>query len=277
MAAVVKSMLSDIPNLEALSVSSFLAFLFLLVVNLKNGTVKEMKHFSVRDYGIIAGLGFIGLFLYSALYYYGLQQLTSQEACILNYLWPMMLVLFSCIILKEKLTLIKGAAMLSSFAGIVILSAGGGRVADGNTALGMISCITAAACYGLFSVLNKKADYNQSIFMMIGWLVVAVCSLVSGLMTETWVPVTGTRWLGILWLGVAADAVAYLWWALALKGTENTAKIANLAYLTPFLSLVVSAVFLKERMELRMLIALVFIMGGILLQNLFENRRKTEG
>ena len=38
--------------------------------------------------GIMAGLGFVGLFLYSALYYYGLMQLSSQEACIVNYLWP---------------------------------------------------------------------------------------------------------------------------------------------------------------------------------------------
>jgi drug/metabolite transporter (DMT)-like permease len=115
-AAIVKKMLYDIPNLEALSVSSFFAFLFLLIVNLKNGTVKEMRRYSVKDYAVMCGLGFIGLFVYSALYYYGLAQLTSQEACILNYLWPIMIVIFSCILLKEKFTIRKGAAMLCSFA-----------------------------------------------------------------------------------------------------------------------------------------------------------------
>ena len=53
-------------------------------------------------------------------------------------------------------------------------------------------------------------------------------------------------------------------------GSENTAKIANLAYLTPFLSLVVSAVFLDEKIQLRALIALFFIIGGIFLQNIFS-------
>ena len=53
----------------------------------------------------MAGLGFIGLFMYSALYYFGIEQLSSQEACILNYLWPIMIVLFACVILKEKLVL----------------------------------------------------------------------------------------------------------------------------------------------------------------------------
>ena len=274
MATVVKMMLFDIPNLEALSISSIFAFLFLLLMNIKTGTIKEMKNYSLKDYGIMSGLGFIGLFVYSALYYYGLAQLSSQEACIVNYLWPIMLVVFSCIILKEKLTFMKAFAMLCSFIGIVILSTGSGSDGAGNAMLGIGSCIIAAACYGLFSVLNKRADYNQNIAMMIIWLVVAVCAMVLGLMTENWVPIQGTQWIGMLWLGVVIDAVAYLLWALALKGSENTAKIANLAYLTPFLSLVVSAVVLEEPIELRAFIALVFIIGGILLQSLVENRRK---
>ncbi|MGN1021442.1 MAG: DMT family transporter [Aristaeellaceae bacterium] len=272
MAAMVKKLLYDIPNLEALSVSSVFAFLFLLLVNVRSGVIRTMSQYSARDYGVMAGLGFVGLFLYSALYYFGLAELTSQEACILNYLWPIMLVTCSCIILKEKLTWAKGLAMLCSFGGIIVLSLGSGSLPAGNTLLGVISCVTAAACYGLFSVLNKKADYNQNISMMVMWAVVAVCALVSGLLTESWVPIRGVQWLGILWLGVVIDAVAYLLWALALRGVENTAVIANLAYLTPFLSLVVSAVFLKERIQLRAFAALLLIIGGILLQNLYEYR-----
>lgn len=272
MAAVVKKMLYDIPSLEALSVSSFLAFLFLLLMNWKTGAIREMKRYSGKDYAVMGGLGFIGLFLYSALYYYGLAKLTSQEACILNYLWPIMLVVFSCLILKEKFTFTKGAAMLCSFGGIVILSLGGGS-SGGNALPGMIACVAAAACYGLFSVLNKKADYDQNISMMVVWLAAAVCSMVLGLLTETWVPIRGTQWFGMLWLGVVVNAVAYLLWALALNGAENSAKIANLAYLTPFLSLVVSAVFLGEKITLRALIALVFIIGGILVQSICENHR----
>lgn len=270
-AAVVKKILFDIPNLEALSVSSYFAFAFLMIINLKNGNITKMKRYSAKDYGIMCGLGFIGLFLYSALYYYGLSQLSSQEACILNYLWPMMLVIFSCIILKEKMTLMKAAAMICSFIGIIILSAGNSESSNGNIVVGMISCIVAAACYGIFSVLNKKMDYDQSISMMMNWLVVAVCAMISGMMTENWAMIRGMKWLGILWLGIVIDAIAYLLWALALKDAENTAKIANLAYVIPFLSLIFSAALLKETIEIRIFAALVFIIGGVLVQSLCEN------
>ena len=144
--AITKWLIFDIPNMEALSISSFFAFIFLLLMNTVNGTAGKWKHFSFREYMIMIGLGFIGLFLYSVLYYYGLSQLSSQEACILNYLWPMMLVIFSCPILKEKMSLIKIAAMGCSFMGILILSAGGTDHSYANAAPGMISCILSAAC-----------------------------------------------------------------------------------------------------------------------------------
>ncbi len=270
MASVVKTMLFDIPDLEALSISGFFAFAFLLLLNIKKGNIKKMTAYRAKDYGIMIALGFVGLFLYSALYYYGLANLSSQEACILNYLWPIMLVVFSCIILKEKMTVMKAFAMVCSFVGIVILSLGNGGLTEGNAIFGIISCVVAAACYGLFSVLNKRFDYDQNISMMVMWLVVGVCALIAGLLTEDWVMIKGSGWLGIIWLGVVVDAIAYLLWALALKGVKNTAKIANLAYLTPFISLIISVVFLKEKINLWALLALVFIIGGILLQNVCE-------
>lgn len=94
LATISKMLLNDIPNLETLAISGFLAFVFLLILNVKSGIIKEMSSYSVKDYLIMAGHGFLGLFLYSALYYYGLTQLTSQEACILNYLCPLCLCFF---------------------------------------------------------------------------------------------------------------------------------------------------------------------------------------
>ena len=270
--AVVKSLLSEIPNMQALCVGSFVAFLFLLAVNLKNGALREMKKYSLRQYGYMAVLGFTGMFLYSALYYFGLTQLTAQEACIINYLWPLMLVLFSCLLLKEKLTVMKITALICSFIGIIILSSGGAASAGGSRGAGVFCCIAAAAFYGLFSILNKKADFDQSISMMVFWLTTALCALLTGLLSESWTPMGSMQWAGMLWLGAVINGAAYLTWALALRDADNTASVANLAYLTPFLSVIISAIFLKEGFHPRALIALIFIVGGILLQSFFDRK-----
>ncbi len=270
LASVVKSVVTSIPNLEALAISSLIAFLTLFFLNLQSGRLKHLRDYSARRYLHMIGLGLIGMFLYSAFYYLGLSQLSSQEACILNYLWPIMLVLFSVLLLHEKLTVLKFLAMICSFVGVVVLSAGGGKVA-GNHLLGVISCVAAAALYGLFCVLNKKTGYDEMISMMVIWLATAAASAGSGLVPETWVPIVGKQWIGMLWNGVMVNAMAYLFWALALKNSSNTAATANLAYLTPLLSLFVSALLLHERITLHALLALCFILGGIVIQNL-KNR-----
>ena len=268
LATVAKMVLDDIPSFQVLAVSSALAFVFLLAVNIVSGSIKEIKRYRAKEYLMMTGLGFLGLFMYSALYYYGISVLSSQEACILNYLWPMMIVVFACVLLREKLTVRKVIAMLMSFAGIVVLSLGTGGADSGNKLFGFLACVTAAVCYGLFSVLNKKHTLDQGVTMMWSWLTVAVCSTAAGLIFEKWQPISGTQWAGVAWLGVAVNAVAYLLWAIALKGARDSAKIANLAYLVPFLSILLSAVVLKERITINAVIAIVLIIGGILLQSI---------
>lgn len=272
LATVVKLVLKDIPNFQALAISSAFAFVFLLILNIINGSIKEMKHYRIKDCLTMAGLGFLGLFMYSALYYYGIAGLGSQEACILNYLWPMMIVIFACIILKERITVKKIIAMLMSFAGIVVLTLGSGGVSSGNRLFGIIACVTAAVCYGLFSVLNKKHSLNQNVTMMWIWFTTALCSLVLSLIFENWQPIAGVQWLGIAWLGIVVNAVAYLLWAIALKGASDSAKIANLAYLVPFISIIISWLVLKEQITINAVFALVLIIGGILIQSISLKR-----
>lgn len=275
LAPFTKLLLSSMPNFQVLFICSLIAALFLFVVNVATGNIKKMRAYKATDYIKMAGLGVLGLFLYMALYNTGLANLTAQQACVANYLWPIMTVIFSCIILKEKMTVMKAVAMLCSFIGIVILTSGVDvSASQGGAVIGIISCLIAAACYGLFSVLNNKVDYDLKISMMIAWGAAAVLSLPLGLIFEEWVPVVGAQWLGYLWLGVIGDGLAYLTWAIALKGTKNTATIANLAYLTPFMSLSISAVLLKEGFDPRAIVALVFIIGGILVQSIVAARKR---
>lgn len=267
LAPAVKLNVTEIPTLEMLSITAGLAFLFLFLYNGLRGKLSLIKTMSLRTILKMAGLGFLGLFLYSALYYYGIDQLTSSEACILNYLWPMMIVIFSGLLLNEPMTVRKITSMLLSFLGIVILSMGGDH-GSGNTVLGILACILAAACYGLFSVLNKKEAMDQSLTMMVIWLTTALCAALCSLFGEPWVSVHGLSWLGLVWIGVFLNAVAYLLWALAINGTDSTASIANLAYLVPLLSMILSILFLHEPLRFRVILALLLIVGGILLQNM---------
>ena len=73
------------------------------------------------------------------------------------------------------------------------------------------------------------------------------------------------QWLGASWNGLAVMAIATITWALALE-KGGTLRISGLAYITPFLSLVWTGLFLKESISLWTPVGLCIIVLGIFLQ-----------
>ena len=273
MAPAVKLMQDSVPTTEVLFLAGVFSVVFLLGRLIANGKVKESRTFGAQNYKVVLGLGFLGFFVYEFLYYFGIAQLTASTACILNYLWPVMLVLFSCLILKEPFTTRKVLAMVASFLGVVVLSAGGNDQYGAHPVLGIVGCIVAAVSYGLFSVLNKREDLDQDLCMPIYWGVTMVSGLIAGFVEGGWTMPDLKTWLILAWLGVMANAVGYLIWAIALNDSKNSARIANFAFLVPVLSMLLSALILREQIHWNGIAALVLILGGILYQS-YE--KKTE-
>ncbi len=273
MAPAVKLMQDSVPTTEVLFLAGLFSVVFLLGRLIANGKVKEYRTFGAQNYKVVLGLGFLGFFVYEFLYYFGIAQLTASTACILNYLWPIMLVLFSCLILKEPFTTRKVLAMVASFLGVVVLSAGGNDQYGAHPVLGIVGCIVAAVSYGLFSVLNKREDLDQDLCMPIYWGVTMVSGLIAGFVEGGWTMPDLKTWLILAWLGVMANAVGYLIWAIALNDSKNSARIANFAFLVPVLSMLLSALILREQIHWNGIAALVLILGGILYQS-YE--KKTE-
>ncbi len=273
MAPAVKLMQDSVPTTEVLFLAGVFSVVFLLGRLIANGKVKEYRTFGAQNYKAVLGLGFLGFFVYEFLYYFGIAQLTASTACILNYLWPVMLVLFSCLILKEPFTTRKVLAMVASFLGVVVLSAGGNDQYGAHPVLGIVGCIVAAVSYGLFSVLNKREDLDQDLCMPIYWGVTMVSGLIAGFVEGGWTMPDLKTWLILAWLGVMANAVGYLIWAIALNDSKNSARIANFAFLVPVLSMLLSALILREQIHWNGIAALVLILGGILYQS-YE--KKTE-
>jgi drug/metabolite transporter (DMT)-like permease len=276
-ASAVKTLTAGLSSLCVLGYSSLAAALVLLLLLVLRRQTGLLKRYGPREYATLAALGFLGMFLYSALYYTGIDRLTSQEACILNYLWPVMIVLFSCLILKEPLTWRKGLAIGLSFSGVLVIAlfdliAGGGALTGDYPGMG--ACVLAAVCYGLFCVLNKKRGLDQTVGQIVFWGTTCLCAFALCAVRGELVLPAPAQWKGIAWLGVMVDGLPYLMWAVALNGAEDTARIANLAYLTPILSVLFSAVTLGESLSPAYLIALGLILAGILVQILGKDHRR---
>lgn len=247
--------------------SMLFAGTFLVLVNVFNGKIKLLKEYKLKDFLISVLIGLPGIFIYNSLYYLGADILPASQAFIVNYMWPIMSVVFACVILKEKMSFKKGVAIAVSFLGVGIVAGKDIASFNHNTLLGVGYCLLGAVSYGLFTVLNKKFHYDKSVSMMINCLVTLCLTTVINLINGGLFVPSLTEAIGFAWNGIFTVAVPCTTWALALDG-GNTAKISNLAYITPFLSLVWSWLILGDKgiINLNSIIGLCVIVAGIFIQ-----------
>ena len=263
---VSKLLLHSISTMQVLAVSSVFATLFLLMVNVFKGNFKQLKSYQPRDYLVLAGVGFLGMFLYRMLLFFGVARMLASQAMIVNYLWPIMAVLASCVILREKLTVRKAIAVVMSFLGVVIVTTGGNAAGlSGSDLTGTVLVAVAAVFYGLFVAINKRLQYDSFVSMMFYNAVAAICAILGTLFSGETLLLTLPQNLGLVWVGVCNTAIGFVAWDLAMK-TGDTAKVANLAYITPFLSLVVAYFLLGDPITIWSVGGLTVIVAGILLQ-----------
>lgn len=265
-ATVTKLLLGNLNSMQIMLISTFFAFIFLFFMNLIMGTLKELKNYKITDFIHIFLIGSLGIFLYHLLLYLGIDKLEASQAFIINYLWPIMAVLSACVLLKEKITIKKIFAIILSFIGVMIVTINGKLLnVDKNTFIGAIYCIFAAVSYGLFTVLNKKKNYNKYLSMMLYYFIALIISFVYAIINKEKVSMFFAEGIGMLWNGIFATAIPFTTWALALE-KGDTAKVSNLAYITPFLSLVWTYIILKEDLSIYSIVGLIIIVSGIFVQ-----------
>jgi drug/metabolite transporter (DMT)-like permease len=272
LATVSKILLGSLDAMLVLAFTCDVSAVLLFVYNLAKGNIKHNTIGSVKEVAVMCSLGFVGFFLYNMFYLMGIKLLPSQQAMIINYLWPAMIIVFSCIFLKEKMTAKKAVAIALSFAGIIIVAVNGNLELLMNSNLkGVCFCLLAAVSYGFYAAINKGQNYNKEIAMMFAFatagIIATVISVVQGNASQLNIHILP----GLLYDAVFVNAIGYTSWMIALE-YGNTAAISNLAYLTPFVSLVFARLVLQEQVSVYSFLGLMLIISGIVVQ--FTGNRK---
>ncbi|MDD5028360.1 MAG: DMT family transporter [Rhodoferax sp.] len=185
-------------------------------------------------------LGVYGLFFYHFLLFVALRDAPPVQANLLNYLWPLLIVVLAPVLLPGMTLrpLHIGAAILG-FAGaaIVILGGGGtiGAVAAVHWSWGYLAAVAAAFIWASYSLLTTRvAPFPTSAiggFALLSGLLSLLCHALMEPAT-----VLSTRdWLLIALIGLGPMGAAFFLWDKALK-TGDPRQIGILSYLTPLLS-----------------------------------------
>jgi drug/metabolite transporter (DMT)-like permease len=208
----------------------------------------------------IVGVG--GLFGYHALYFLALRLAPPAEAGLLNYLRPLLIVLFSSLLPGERLAPHHIIGAVLGLAGTVLLFAGNSSGFSPGQLPGLIAAFVAAFVWAAYSVMSRKLKSVPTDAVAGFCLATALlAAVVHGLVEVTVWPDTLSQWLAIAALGIGPVGAAFYAWDIGMK-RGDIRVLGAASYATPLLStaFLILAGFAKASASIA--IAAVLIAGG---------------
>lgn len=249
------------------------ASVVLVAVLLFTGRIREFKCLNAGDIGRLVAISFPS-YLYYFLYTLSLRLLPAVEASSLNYLFPILIVLFAVPMCGERLSFIKVFALLAGFAGtLVILTKGNPSSVRLTSIGGDITAVLGAVSFAVFSNLLKRNKVDMLLANTVFTLCSFVFSLASMLTFSHFTLPTLTSFSLSFWLGLSNIVLSYLVWNALLKKCSSSLS-ASISFMTPFSNIFFILLFLGESIFPSQLIGLAIIIAGIVLTSIAEIREK---
>ena len=262
-ASAFKLSLKYLDHANLLFYASLTSLLIFSILTAIQGKVHALKELSAHRYSAV--LGFINPFLYYLVLFKTYSLLPAQEAQALNYTWPIMLILLSVPLLKQKVGIRNLLGVLISFCGVLMISTRGNitalKVANPYGAfLGLMS----ALIWAVYWILNLRDERDAVVKMLFNFAFGFTYTLLFIGFTKNLMvpPLEGL--LGAVYVGTFEMGITFLLWLKALELSETTAQIANLVYLTPFISLVIIHFVVGENILISTIVGLALIVAGII-------------
>lgn len=222
----------------------------------------------------LVGIG--GLFGYHALYFLALRLAPPAEAGLLNYLWPLLIVLLSSLLPGERLAPHHIVGAVLGFAGTILLFAGNGGAAPNPAHIpGFIAAFVAAFVWAGYSVMSRKlaAVPTDAVagFCLATALLAAICHF--ALETTIW-PETAMQWFAIVALGIGPVGIAFFVWDIGMK-RGDIRVLGAASYATPVLStaFLILAGYAKPTATLAIAAALIAGGGLIAAKDMIAGRK----
>ena len=218
-----------------------------------------------KDWHWFASIGFINLVAPFFLIAYGVQTVQSNLAAILMSTTPLSSTVLGHFYTKnEKFNFIKTFGILIGFSGIVYLFSDNLMINENNF-ISALLILLGSTCYVIGGVLtlkiSKKKNENVTGSILI-WAIIILIPLVT-LIEKPWdiIPRLDST-ISVIYLGFVSTGIA---WLLRFKILVKNGLIfqSQVSYLIPIFGTILSFIFLKELITLKVLVSLIAVSVGI--------------
>jgi drug/metabolite transporter (DMT)-like permease len=229
-------------------------------------TVRPAAAKAVRQPWPVYLLGVGGLFGYHAAYFIGLRNAPPVQAGLINYLWPLLIVVFSALLPGERLKWQHVAGCILAFAGaILVVTGGNGLSLDPQFIPGYIAALFAAVVWGAYSVLSRRFAHVPSDAITGFCLVTCVLAAIVHVAIEPTVwPTNFGQWAAIVGLGLGPVGLAFYVWDIGVKHGDIQV-LGAASYAAPLLSTAILVLTGYAAYSTALLFACLLITAGAIL------------
>jgi drug/metabolite transporter (DMT)-like permease len=208
-------------------------------------------------------VGVYGLFGYHLMLFVALQSAPAVEANLVNYLWPLLIVVLAPLFTRSlKLTPRHTIAASAGFTGAAIAITSNGQAGGSfDFQVGYLFALAAAIIWATYSLLTTKVRKFPTSAIGLFALVAGLLALVAHFVLEEPAVISTTDWLLLVVLGLGPLGGAFYFWDAALK-IGDPRRIGLLAFLTPLLSTGLLILVSGRDFSWQLVVATLLIVGG---------------
>lgn len=206
-------------------------------------------------------LGVYGLFGYHFALFAALQLAPAVQANLVNYLWPLLIVVLAPMFIKTaKLKPKHVIAAVVGFvgAGLAILS---GQQLVGGFSAGYLYALIAAVIWATYSLGTKAVGNFKTAAIGSFGFVAGILALVTHFLVEPAASIAGIDWVWLVGLGLGPLGGAFYLWDYALKN-GNAQRVGLISFLTPLLSTAMLLIVTGQSLSYLLLVSAVLIFGA---------------
>jgi drug/metabolite transporter (DMT)-like permease len=271
-ATAFKLTLAEFTPIQMLAVASLVSATSLFCICFYQGKTDQIINTFTANPLYYLALGLINPLAYYLILFKAYDLLPASQAQPINYSWAITLTLMAALFLGQKIRPQDWVACILGYFGVVVIATQGNVLAlEFESPLGVSLALFSTLLWAGYWILNAKNSADPVIGVLLGFVVAlpfagALC-LWEG---ASW-QITTQGWIAVTYVGLFEMGITFVLWIGALKATQNTAKISNLIFISPFISLILLSQILGEEIHISTLFGLMLIVAGLVIQ---QRKRK---
>ena len=272
-ASAFKLALEHLEPIQLVFYSTLFSVIVLFFIALIQGKIGLIKSFSKRALMQCAFLGLLNPCLYYIILFKGYDILPAQEAMVINFSWPIMIVILSIPILKQKIDIKSFLSIIVCYVGVVVIASKGDVFSmQFENSLGVVYILITTVIWSLFWLFNTKNSNDSVVSLFLIFLFSLPYILIITYFSDSFVIPSLKGVIGSAYIGLFEMGISVVLWQSALKISTTVSRVASLVFITPFLSLLILHFVLKEDILASTIFGVILICSGLILQKYFTRK-----